>query len=181
MQPITDSEMLRYPIGTFSAKSNLSAHDVQQLINDLADLPEDVRAVVSLLSSAQLDTPYRPDGWTVRQVVHHLPDSHMNGYIRFKLALTEQEPTIKAYDEAAWSELPDGRSHDVEGSLLLLDAVHHRWASLLRLMKPEDFARTYRHPETGVGALERSLQQYVWHGRHHLAHLRSAHTTPARA
>lgn len=171
MQDTTELDELRYPIGRFQARQGLSPLEIRQLIDDLAALPGDVRAAVAPLSKAQLDTPYRPEGWTVRQVVHHLPDSHVNAYVRFKLALTEEEPTIKGYEEAAWAELPDGRGEDVEGSLLLLEAVHRRWSILLRSMTAEDFARTFRHPEAGVVTLERNLQMYAWHGRHHLAHV----------
>jgi uncharacterized damage-inducible protein DinB len=167
----TELEKLRYPIGRFHPRGGLSPLEIRQLIDDMAALPGDVRAAVAPLSEKQLDTPYRAQGWTVRQVVHHLPDSHVNSYVRFKLALTEEEPTIKDYSEAAWAELPDGRGEDVEGSLLLLEAIHRRWTSLLRSLHPEDFARTFRHPETGVVTLERNLQLYAWHGRHHLAHV----------
>jgi uncharacterized damage-inducible protein DinB len=171
MQHATELDKLRYPIGLFQPRTGLSSLDVGRLIEDLAALPEDVREAVSRLSNEQLNTPYRPQGWTLRQVVHHLPDSHLNSYVRFKLALTEEEPAIKDYDEAAWAELPDGRGEDVAGSLLLLEAVHRRWTSLLRSMRLEDFARTFRHPEAGVVTLERNLQLYAWHGRHHLAHV----------
>jgi hypothetical protein len=171
MRLATKLDELRYPIGRFQPRAGLSSVEIRQLIDDLAALPGEFRAAVAPLSDPQLDTPYRPRGWTVRQVVHHLPDSHLNSYMRFKLALTEEVPTIKAYDEAAWAELPDGRGEDVEGSLVLLEAVHRRWAHLLRAMTPEDFARTFRHPETGVVSLERNLQLYAWHGRHHLAHV----------
>lgn len=164
-------ERLRYPIGRFQPRTGLTASEVGALIDDLARLPGDLRRAVATLSEQQLDTPYRPRGWTVRQVVHHLPDSHLNSYVRFKLALTEEAPTIRPYDEAAWAELPDGRGADVEGSLLLLEAVHRRWVSLLRALEPAEFTRTFRHPEAGVVTLERALQLYAWHGRHHLAHV----------
>jgi hypothetical protein len=166
-----DLEDLRYPIGRFQPRTGLPPTEIRRLIDDLAALPADVRATVAHMSNEQLDTPYRPHGWTVRQLVHHLPDSHVNSYVRFKLALTEDEPTIKGYDEAAWAELPDGRGADVEGSLLLLEAVHRRWTSLLRSLTPGDFVRSFRHPEAGVVTLERNLQLYAWHGRHHLAHM----------
>jgi uncharacterized damage-inducible protein DinB len=171
----TELERLRYPIGRFQPRAGLTSAEIRQLIDDLAALPRDLRAAVSSLSEEQLDTPYRPRGWTVRQVVHHLPDSHVNAYVRFKLALTEDEPTIKDYNEAAWAELADGRGADVEGSLVLLEAVHRRWTFLLRSLELEDFARTFRHPEAGVVTLERNLQLYAWHGRHHLAHVRQGH------
>lgn len=164
-------EALRYPIGRFHPRANLEPAEIGDLIEDLARLPGDLRKAVAVLSEQQLDTRYRPEGWTVRQVVHHLPDSHLNSYVRFKLALTEEEPTIRTYDEGAWAELPDGRGADIEGSLLLLEAVHRRWVSLLRALAPAEYARTFRHPEMGLVTLEQSLQLYVWHGRHHLAHV----------
>jgi hypothetical protein len=171
MRTNTDVEALRYPIGRCQPRSQLSAADLRLLIDDLAALPGDLREAVAPLSDERLDTPYRPQGWTVRQVAHHLPDSHMNGLIRCKLALTEEAPTIKPYDEAAWAELPDGCGPDVEGSLLLLAAVHRRWASLLRSLDGTDLARTYLHPVSGPVTVERTLQLYAWHGRHHLAHI----------
>jgi hypothetical protein len=171
MREARDLDELRYPIGRFQPRVGLSSQEIGHLIDDLAALPAEVRAAVAPMSGAQLDTPYRPGGWTVRQVVHHLPDSHLNSYVRLKLALTEEEPTIKDYNEAAWAELPDGRGEDVEVSLGLLEAVHRRWTLLLRSMTLEDFARTFRHPESGVVTLERNLQLYAWHGRHHLAHV----------
>jgi len=123
------------------------------------------------LNEAQLDTPYRDGGWTVRQVVHHVPDSHMNAYIRFRLALTEHEPVIKPYDEAAWAELVDAKSAPPEISLTLLDALHDRWVRLLRSMSDADFLKQFRHPELGVVPLEKNLALYAWHGKHHVAHI----------
>lgn len=166
-----DRDALRYPIGRFRAREGLTAEDRRKLIDDIAAMPADLRSAVEGLTADQLDTPYRPGGWTVRQVVHHLPDSHMNGYIRFKLAVTEDRPTIKPYDEAAWAELPDGRDDDNETSLALLDALHRRWARFLRSMDEADFQRELRHPEIGLVTLEHYLQLYAWHGRHHLAHI----------
>ena len=125
------------------------------------------------LTSEQLDTPYRPDGWTVRQVVHHVPESHMNAYIRFKLALTEDEPTVKPYDEGAWAKLPDVESTPIEVSLTMLDALHDRWVRVLKEMRDADFARTFRHPQLGLVRLEGNLALYAWHGKHHLAHITS--------
>ena len=125
------------------------------------------------LSEQQLDTPYRPEGWTVRQVAHHVPDSHLNSYIRFKLALTEQEPTIKPYDEDRWARLADTPTTPVEVSLALLDSLHDRWVRLLRSLRPEDWKRTFRHPELGPVSLEKNLALYAWHGRHHVAHITS--------
>lgn len=141
------------------------------MIDDIAALPADLRAAVAGFSPNQLDTPYRPGGWTVRQVVHHVPDSHLNSYVRFKLAVTEEEPVIKPYDEAAWAELPDARGDDVEGSLLLLAALHRRWTHFLRSLDDAQFGRSFRHPELGVVTLDHNLQLYAWHGRHHLAHV----------
>jgi len=123
------------------------------------------------LNEAQLDTPYRDGGWTVRQVVHHVPDSHMNAYMRFRLALTEHEPVIKPYDEAAWAELVDGKTAPPEISLALLDALHDRWVRLLRSMTDADFQKQFRHPELGVVPLEKNLALYAWHGKHHVAHI----------
>jgi len=166
-----DLELLRYPIGRFRARSSLSRAEREAMIDDIAALPPDLRMAVANLSSDQLDTPYRPGGWTVRQVVHHVPDSHLNAYVRFKLAATEEEPTIKPYDEAAWAELPDARGEDIEGSLLLLEAVHRRWTHFLRSLDEVQFDRSFRHPELGTITLEHNLQLYAWHGRHHRAHV----------
>ena len=131
-----------------------------------------MRAAVKGLNDAQLATPYRPDGWTVRQVVHHVPDSHMNAYVRIKLALTEDVPTIKPYDEAKWAELPDGKSKLIEQSLALLDALHSRWVFLLRRLQPSDFKRTYHHPEWKTPmSLDDAIAMYAWHGRHHVGHI----------
>lgn len=166
-----EMEGLRYPIGRFRARSGLTAAERQAHIEDIAALPENLRAVISGLSPEQLDTPYRPDGWTVRQVVHHVPDSHMNGYVRFKLAVTEIEPTVRTYDEAAWAELADARGEDIESSLLLLDALHRRWTRFLRSLDEGQFQRVLLHPELGRITLDTNLQLYAWHGRHHLAHI----------
>ena len=125
------------------------------------------------LSEARLDTPYRPGGWTVRQVVHHLPDSHLNSYVRFKLALTEDEPTIKPYYEDRWVELQEAKTAPIELSLALLDSLHKRWVLMLRSMKSEDWKRTFRHPDLGVVSLEKNVALYSWHGRHHVAHITS--------
>ena len=123
------------------------------------------------LNDAQLDTPYREGGWTVRQVVHHVPDSHMNAYVRWKLALTEDQPTIKPYEEARWAELADTKSTPIDVSLALLDSLHDRWVRLLRSVKDSDFARTFRHPDHGVRTLDWMLLLYQWHGKHHTAHI----------
>jgi uncharacterized damage-inducible protein DinB len=125
------------------------------------------------LTDAQLDTPYRPQGWTVRQVVHHLSDSHLNAYVRFKLAITEEEPTIKTYEEKLWSELDDARTAPIEMSLALLEALHKRWVLFLKSLTPSNFARKFRHPELGIMNLDALLRLYAWHGRHHVAHISS--------
>jgi uncharacterized damage-inducible protein DinB len=162
---------IRYPIGQCQYDGELSESQQQQFIGDIADAPYKLRLAVRGLSPEQLDTPYRPEGWTVRQVVHHLPDSHLNAFIRFKLALTEDKPTIKPYHENLWAELPDSRTAPVEISLTLLESLHSRWVVLLRSMTPSDFARTFVHPERGVQTLDRTLALYAWHGNHHIAHI----------
>lgn len=164
---------LRYPIGPYQSKGTLSEEERHRAIEDIAEMPARLRAAVANLSADQLDTPYRPGGWTVRQVVHHVPDSHMNAYTRFRLALTEDEPTIKPYDEGRWAELEDARKAPPKMSLDLLEALHQRWVLLLRAMKPADFARRLRHPERGVMTLDDMLGLYGWHSRHHVAHITS--------
>lgn len=161
---------LRFPIGPDLAPATTTPADRAARIAAIAALPAEFRAAVAGLTDAQLDTPYRPGGWRVRQLVHHLADSHVNGYIRLKLALTEQNPTIKPYAEALWAELADS-ALPVELSLRLLDGVHERWATILRSLAPADFARTYAHPERGPLTLDVALASYVWHGRHHTAHI----------
>ena len=162
---------LRYPVGRFDFRAGVSDYELPRLIDQIADLPSQLRAAVEGLSEEQLETPYREGGWTVRQVVHHLPDSHMNAYVRTRLALTEDEPTIKPYEEARWAELPDARSGPVELSLALLEGLHHRWVLLLRSLDRADFERTFRHPELGTMKLDTVVGLYAWHGRHHLAHI----------
>ena len=164
---------LRYPVGKFEMTSQITGEERQRLIDEIAEAPARLRAAVEGLSPDQLETPYRPEGWTVRQVVHHLADSHLNSYMRFRLALTEEEPTIKPYDEGAWANLEDARRAPLEVSLTLLDALHERWVMLLRSLAPTDFARTFRHPEQGVVPLDRNVGLYAWHGRHHIAHITS--------
>lgn len=163
----------RYPIGEFKWEGKMTEEERRRFIDAIAETPTRLRAAVEGLSAQQLDTPYRPGGWTIRQVVHHLPDSHLNAYIRFKLALTEDEPTIKPYDEAQWSKLEDARTAPVEISLALVESLHDRWVRLLRSLRTADFARTFRHPELGVVTLDRNLALYAWHGRHHVAHITS--------
>jgi hypothetical protein len=168
---------LRYPVGKFEwiapQSEQQAAQDRGMYIDTLAKLPAQMRTAVQDLRPEQLDTPYRPNGWTVRQVVHHVPDSHMNAYIRFKLALTEHEPHIKTYNEGDWAKLPDSSVTPIDVSLHLLAALHSRWVDLLQSMQPSDFGRAMYHPEHGVLSLERMLAMYAWHSRHHLAHITS--------
>jgi len=166
---------LRYPIGKFEwiapENDEQMSKRRQHYIDVLSQLPANLHAAVKDLNTEQLDTPYRPEGWTVRQVVHHLPDSHLNAYTRFKLALTEFEPTIKTYKEDLWAKLPDTQQTPIETSLQLLQALHARWVTLLRSMGPADFARPLRHPEQGIVSLDRMLAMYAWHSAHHTAHI----------
>jgi hypothetical protein len=161
----------RYPIGKYDSKAALTAEERRDAIERIAQLPEQLAAAIDGMTSERLDTPYRTGGWTVRQVVHHLPDSHLNAYVRFKLALTEDEPTIKPYDEARWALLGDSRDTPIAVSVALLRALHKRWVILLRAMRPEDFARRVNHPERGNETLDSKLGEYAWHGQHHLAHI----------
>ena len=161
----------RYPIGKYTPPPEVTPAFRQQAISAIEEAPAKLRAAVKGLSEEQLNTPYREGGWTVRQLAHHVPDSHMNAYVRFRLALTEQEPTIKPYEEARWAELEDAKSAPVDVSLALLDSLHERWVRLLRSLKAEDFARTFRHPDHGVRTVDWLLFLYAWHGRHHTAHV----------
>jgi DinB superfamily len=161
----------RYPIGEFSFNGTLSEQQKSEHLDHIEQTPERLRVAVQGLSEKQLDTPYRDGGWTVRQVVHHVPDSHLNAYVRFKLALTEDEPTIRPYMEKPWAELPEAKSAPVELSLALLESLHRRWILTLRNIKPSEWKRTFRHPEIGVLSLEKTLALYSWHGRHHVAHV----------
>lgn len=162
---------LRYPIGGPKLSAQLDDAARREAIEAIAATPANLRAAVEGLSDEQLDTPYRPGGWTVRQLVHHVPDSHLNAYIRFKWALTEEQPRIKTYEEARWAELPDTRATPPEVSLTLLESLHERWVRLLRAMAPEDFQRQLDHPEKGLLTLDSMLGLYSWHGRHHVAHV----------
>jgi hypothetical protein len=161
----------RYPIGKFTYDGPPNNQQRQELIDDIEQTPTALRTAVSGLSPQQIETPYREGGWTVRQVVHHLPDSHMNAFIRFKLALTEDEPTIKPYEQQLWADLPDIKATPLETSLALLEALHIRFVCLLRGLNPQDWKRTFRHPELGIMPLEKNLALYSWHGRHHVAHI----------
>jgi uncharacterized damage-inducible protein DinB len=168
------SEDLRYPVGKFNRPTTvLTAVQRRELVDQIAATPARMREAVAGLSESQLDTPYRDGGWSVRQVVHHVPDSHMNAYTRVKLALTEEQPAIKPYDEAAWAKLNDVRDTPVETSLVLLDMLHQRWDTILRAMTDADFERTLVHHEMGVMTLDALIAMYAWHGRHHVAHITS--------
>lgn len=164
---------LKYPIGKFSYTESLSPSERQQKIDEIAKLPEELATAVTGLSGEQIDTPYRDGGWTVRQVVHHLADSHINSYVRFRLALTEEAPGITTYKVADWAELTDARSADIGISLNLLSALHQRWTILLKSMTDDDFTRSVTHPTQGLQGLDRYLALYAWHGRHHTAHITS--------
>jgi hypothetical protein len=142
-----------------------------RLIEDIAATPQRMRKAVEGMTEQQLNTPYREGGWTVRQVVHHVPDSHMNSYIRFKLALTEREPTIKPYDEAAWAELIDAKNAPIETSLQLLEGLHDRWVMLLRSLSDDDVKKQFTHPELGLVSIDKYIALYAWHGKHHVAHI----------
>ena len=161
----------RYPIGRFAMPAEAAPARRQQAIDEIAATPAKMRAAVKGLCDEHLDTPYREGGWTVRQVVHHIPDSHLNAYVRLKLALTEEKPTIKPYNEAAWAELADSKSMPIEASQTLLDSVHTRWDRLWRSLKPEHFLRVLVHPEHGERTVDWLLFLYEWHGKHHTAHI----------
>jgi uncharacterized damage-inducible protein DinB len=162
---------LRYPLGEFQSPSTFSTDDRRRSIAIIEETPAKMRAAVRGLNARQLDTPYRPGGWTVRQLVHHVPDSHLNAYIRFKLALTEDVPTIKPYDEQSWAKLEDSKKTPIETSLTLLESLHQRMTVLLKSMKSDDFGRKLNHPERGPMTIDSVLALYAWHGPHHVAHI----------
>ncbi len=169
---MADLDPLRYPVGKFTRPTApLDDDERGVLIQEIARMPAGLRALVTGVSDAQLDTPYRPGGWTVRQVCHHVADSHVNAYVRMKLAATEDAPAIKPYLEARWAEIAEAKLGPVEVSLDLLDALHFRWTAFLRDLAPSDFCRTYVHPEMGAVALDAAVALYAWHGRHHTAHV----------
>lgn len=161
---------LQYPIGTFTFEGDLTMEVVEKWKKDIEMAPAQLREAVRNLTEEQLDTPYRPGGWSVRQVVHHVADSHMNSYIRFKLALTEDQPTIKPYFEDKWAELSDSKL-PIELSLSLLEALHGRWVTLLNSLEEADLEKTFVHPDSGVQKLGNTIGLYSWHGRHHIAHI----------
>ncbi len=162
---------LRYPIGEFEPPETVTAEQIRGWIAEIERLPADLRAAVEPLSPEQLDTPYRPEGWTVRQVVHHVADSHMNSLVRFKWALTEERPAIKIYYEERWAELPDYSELTIEESLVFLESLHRRWVVLLRSLGEKELDREFLHPDTGPVKLAWNIGLYAWHGRHHLAHV----------
>ena len=164
-------EELRFPIGQFTKPDIVTNEQFNNYVDQIEQLPFELRETVAGLSDPQLDTPYRDGGWTVRQVVHHLFDSHVNSYTRLKLALTEENPTIRPYDEASWAELDDAKLAPIELSLGLLDGLHTRWVTLLRKLTPEQRKRTFNHPESGIWRLEQNTGMYAWHGKHHTAHI----------
>ena len=161
----------RYPIGKFEWTGANTEADRQKFIAQIEEAPGKLRAAVKGLTEQQLDTPYRDGGWTVRQVVHHLPDSHMNAYVRFKLAATEDYPTIKPYEEKLWANLADAKAAPIEPSLALLESLHYRWVLFLKSFSAADWARKLKHPELGEVALDKYVAMYAWHGRHHVAHI----------
>jgi len=170
-----DLEKLRYPVGRLdSVQPPADAGERSELIDRIANAPAVFRSLVGTLADAALDTPYRPGGWTVRQVIHHVPDSHMNAYIRMKLAATEDAPAIKVYEQSRWAELPEAKTGPIAMSLDLLDALHRRWAAFMRGLPEPAFARTFVHPEWGSVSIERAIAMYEWHCRHHAAHIRQS-------
>lgn len=164
---------LRYPIGEFQRVETLTDEQRAACVSQIEEMPARLASAVAGLTPAQLDTPYRPGGWTVRQLVHHIADSHMNAMTRFKLALTESEPTIKTYEEQLWAELADTKTPPIESSLTLLENLHKRWVILLRSLTPADWPRKFRHPGWGLATVDFLLAQYAWHSRHHVAHITS--------
>lgn len=162
---------LQYPIGKFKAPESLTEEQIKQYITSIEKLPALLREAVAGLKNDQLNTPYRPEGWTIRQVIHHVADSHINSYTRFRLALTEDKPIIKPYMEEKWAELEDGKNADIEVSLTLLEAIHKRWVILLKSLSSQDLKRSFIHPASGEITLEKNIGLYAWHGEHHVAHI----------
>ncbi|HZP47763.1 MAG TPA: putative metal-dependent hydrolase [Vicinamibacterales bacterium] len=179
---MTDIEALKYPVGRMSrVETPLDRATRERHLKTLEDLPERVRTLVSALDDARLDTPYRPGGWTIRQVVHHVPDSHLNAYVRMKLAATEDAPTIRTYEEQLWAELPEAKRGPVAMSLDLLSAVHRRWLAFLRGLPEADLQRVFVHPAWGRVAIDEAISMYAWHSRHHTAHIEQALGLPSPA
>jgi len=168
-----DIEKLKYPIGRYQVEEKIDKSAIDKFIKEIELLPERLDDVVKGLTLQQLQTPYRPDGWTVQQVVHHIADSHLNAYVRFKLALTEDKPIIKPYDEKLWAELPDTKLIDINVSLTLIDSLHKRWTALLKQLNKKELDKEFLHPESGMKNLKETICNYAWHGNHHLAHITS--------
>ena len=164
-------EKLRYPIGRFEPPFKIDQDQIKKLISDIETLPAGLRRRVKELTDTQLDTPYRPGGWTIRQTIHHLPDSHINSFIRFKWALVEDRPEIKTYFEDRWAGLPDYSVTPVSASLDLSELLHRHWVALLRSLTQQDLDREFIHPGSGPGNVAETIGSYAWHGRHHLAHI----------
>lgn len=164
---------LRYPIGKFTPPVEMTESEREAYIQDLEQLPQLLNQAVEGLTEQQLDTPYREGGWSVRQVVHHLADSHLNSYMRFRLALTEEEPTIKVYNEKKWAELPDAKLSSVDSSLQLIEGLHHRWVILLHSLSNNEWKKAFVHPELGRVPLDVAAALYAWHSKHHVAHITS--------
>lgn len=168
----------RFPIGRYEKPDEISAEQIGAWIQQIEEAPARLRAAVDGLSEVQLDTPYREGGWTIRQVVHHVPDSHLNAYVRHHLAVTEDVPTVKTYEEQLWAELPDVVRAPIGPSLELLSALHVRWVAFLRALPEDAFARAFRHPDLGLVTLAQNLGLYAWHGRHHVAHIQQVGLKP---
>lgn len=171
---MSDLDPLRYPVGKFERVTALDGATRETHVKTIEDTPARVRTLVAGLSDAELNTPYRPGGWTIRQVVHHLPESHMNAYVRFKLALTEDAPTIKTYEEQLWAELPDVTQCPVDVSIRLLEALHQRWVVLLRALPERELQKIFVHPQWGRMTVDEGIAMYAWHCRHHVAHVEHA-------
>jgi hypothetical protein len=179
---MNDLDALRYPVGRQPRYPDpLDAGTRDGFLGILEQAPGRIRGLVEHLGDADLDTPYRPGGWTVRQVIHHVPDSHMNAYIRMKLAVTEDSPQIKTYEESRWAELPEAKTAPIAMSLALLDGLHRRWVAFLRALPPAEFRKTFRHVEWGNVTVDEALGMYAWHCRHHTAHVEQALATRARS
>ena len=161
----------KYPIGEFNFSGKVASDDLENWIREVDQFPHNLSSTSRKLKPKQLDTPYRPGGWTVRQLIHHIADSHLNAYVRFKLALTEDTPTIKPYDQSKWAELKDSEQFAVSDSLTFIALLHKRWVILLKSMSSSDFERELNHPESGVHSLKVFLGLYAWHGKHHLSHI----------
>jgi uncharacterized damage-inducible protein DinB len=168
-----DIEILKYPIGRYQVEENIDKAAIDNFIREIELLPERLAEAVKGLTLQQLQTQYRPGGWTLQQVVHHIADSHLNAYVRFKLALTEDKPIIKPYDEKLWAELPDTKLVDINTSLNLIDSLHKRWTTLLKQLSKKELDKEYLHPESGMKNVRETISLYAWHCNHHLAHITS--------